>query len=489
MKRLPVWGRWLLAVTLVRAVFAALLPPTPEESYHWNFARHLDWSYLDHPGMVAWPIALARLVFGDTAFAIRVLPLFFAAGTTVLLARMARTLYGEPAALWAVLLHTIQPVTYVTSASGYPDSPLLFFWTLTMTLVWEALETGRGVAWIKAGAALGLGLNSKYTIVFFGVSVFGYLLMSRRDRRHLATPWPYLAAVLALLLFAPVLWWNHRHGWASFRYQSVERFGSMNEFHPKAFLKYVAAQWGAVVPLTLPLAVVAARRALRSPRPEERYLFWCFAPMTAFFGALSWTMPIHVLWPLPGWLGLTVLMSGMMAEGSGTVASAYRRAAPWIAGVMAAIVLLVSVHGAVLLPRIPPLSPTHGWDVVAARVRELRAELPPGNFVVGLGKKYYVASQLAFHLRSPDEVYGRPVLGQQELQYNFWTDPEALAGRDAAIVVEAGHEDRAALARSFRSVESAGELVVPLRGGKPLRFVLFRGRGYVPTPLPPEYPH
>jgi dolichol-phosphate mannosyltransferase len=479
----------LLAVTLVRALFAALLPPTPEESYHWNFARHLDWSYLDHPGMVAWPIALGRLLFGDTAFAIRLAPLFFAAGTTVLLARMAGKLYGEPAALWAVLLQTIQPVTYVTSAAGYPDSPLLFFWTLAMTLVWEALETGRGVAWIKAGAALGLGLNSKYTIVFFGASVLGYLLTSRRDRHQLATPWPYLAALLSLVLFAPVVWWNYRHGWASFSYQSVERFGSSNEFSPKAFLKYLGLQWGSVLPLTLPLAIAAAWRGARAARPEERYLFWCFAPMMAFFAAVSWTMPTHVLWPLPCWLGLTVLMAGMMSEGGETIAFAYRRAAPWIAGVMAMVAVLASIHGAFLLPKIPPPSPTHGWDVVAVRVRELRAELPEGNFVVGLGKKYFVASQLAFHLNAPFEVYGRPVLGQQELQYNFWTDPNALAGRDAAIVVEVGHEDAAVLARSFRSVEAAGDLVVPLRGGKPLRFRLFRGRGYVPTPLPPEFPH
>jgi dolichol-phosphate mannosyltransferase len=487
--RLPVWGRWLLAVTAVRAVFAALLPPTPEEAYHWNYARHLDWSYLDHPGMVAWPIALARLVFGDTAFAIRVVPLFFAAGTAVLLARLARRFYGEAASLWAVLLHLIQPVTYVTSASGYPDSPLLFFWALALTLVWDALETGRGIAWIQAGVALGFGLLSKYTIVFFGASVLGYLLTSRRDRRHLATPWPYLAAALSFVVFAPVLWWNHRHGWASFRYQSLERFGSMNEFHPKAFLKYLGLQWGSVLPLTLPLAAAAAWRGARSARPEERYLFWCFAPMMGFFAALSWTMPTHVLWPLPCWLGLMVLMAGMMAEGEETIGVAYRRAAPWIAGVTAAIALAASIHGVVQLPGIPPLSPTQGWDVAAARVRELRAELPPGNFVVGLGKKYFVASQLAFHLKAPFEVYGRPVLGQQELQYNFWTDPAALAGRDAAIVIEAGHEDPDALARSFRSVEPAGDLVIPLRGGKPLRFRLFRGRAYIPTPLPPEYPH
>ena len=71
MNRIPVWGRWLIGVTVVRGIFAALIPPTPEEAYHWDFAVHLDWSYYDHPGMIAWSIALGRLFFGDTPFAIR----------------------------------------------------------------------------------------------------------------------------------------------------------------------------------------------------------------------------------------------------------------------------------------------------------------------------------------------------------------------------------------------------------------------------------
>lgn len=485
MNRIPPWGRWLIGVTIVRAIFSALIPPTPQEAYHWDFARHLDWSYLDHPGMIAWSIALGRALFGDVPFGIRFVPLFFAAGTTAILARMAKRIYGEPAALWAVLLQTIQPVTYVTSGFGFPDSPMLFFWALTMSLAWEAMESGRGALWIPAGAALGLGMISKYTIVFFGVSMLAYLLTSAKDRRWLATPWPYLAAVLALVIFTPVTWWNARHDWASIRFQGKERFDSANEFLFTAFLKYVGLQWGSVVPLTLPLAVAAVVRAARSPRPVERYFFWCFAPMMGFFAALSWTMPIHILWPLPCWLGLTVMMAGMAAEGSGRIAAAYRGRAPWVAGVTAVLLLVASVHAAFFLPGVPQFAPMHGWDQVARRARELRAELPEGSFYLGLGRKYFVTSQLAFHLPAPFDVYGRTPLGERDLQFDYWTDLRKLEGRDAAIIVEAGHEDLAAMGKAFRTVESAGELTVPLRGGKPLRFLLYRGRGYVPVPLPP----
>ena len=56
-------------------------------------------------------------------------------------------------------------------------------------------QSGHGVD--DARSSGGLGMISKYTIVFFGVSMVVYLLTSARDRRWLATPWPYLSAVIA----------------------------------------------------------------------------------------------------------------------------------------------------------------------------------------------------------------------------------------------------------------------------------------------------
>jgi len=486
MSRLPVWGRWLIVLTVVRAILAVFIPPTPEEAYHWAFGVHLDWSYYDHPGMIAWSIALGRALFGDVPFALRFVPLFFAAGTAAVLARMAAKIYGDRAALWAVLLLTIQPVTFITAGSGYPDSPMLFFWALTMSLVWEAIHTGRGIYWIPAGAALGLGMISKYTIVFFGVSMIFYLLTSKRDRRWLATPWPYLAAVLALVVFTPVTYWNATHGWASIKFQGKERFGSANEFSPILFAKFLGQQWGAVVPFTLPLAVAAVRRTARSARPEEKYLFWCFAPMMAFFAALSWRMPTHTLWPLPAWLSMTVAMAGMIPEAADRVSKIYARAGGWIAGASLVLLFLISLHMAVFFPRIPMPSPIHGWDRVAARVKELQATVPPGSFLLGLGRKYTTTALLAWHLRAPFDVYGETVLGESSNQYDFWTDVKKLDGRDAAVLMESwrGEEKtRKLLEKAFRSVEPAGDLLVPLPGGDPLKFTLWRGRGYIPTPI------
>jgi hypothetical protein len=490
----PAWGRALAAVVAVQVALAALVPLLPEEAYHWNFARHPDWSYFDHPPMIAWAIALGRSVLGDVPVGVRLVPLLFAAGTTWLLAHMARRFYGEAAALWVVLLQALQPATFFVGSWGFPDAPLLFFWALTLTWVWRALDTRRPGWWLAAGAALGGGLLSKYTAAFLVPSVLLYLLFSARDRRWLATPWPYLAGVCSLAVFTPVLYWNWAHDWVSFRFQSAARFEAADGVSLRAGLQSVAEQWLFILPITLPLAVGALWREARSARPGGRFLFWAFAPTAGFFFVLGWTPSFHLLWPLPAYLGLTVAMAGGVAELSDRVARFYRVRWAWLVGTGATWVVLTGLHVLCVLPGLPPLRETYGWDEVARQARDLRATLPEGSFYLAAGgRPYPPASQLAFHLKAPSQVYGQNLIGGEALQYRFWAEPDRLAGKDAVVVVEDGDAAglvRRALEAHFAAVEPAGDLLIPVGRfaslpRRSLRFTLYRAFGYRPAPAPP----
>ena len=55
----------------LRLLYGAQIELIPEETYYWNYSRHLDIGYLDHPPMVAWLIKLGTLLFGDTEFGVR----------------------------------------------------------------------------------------------------------------------------------------------------------------------------------------------------------------------------------------------------------------------------------------------------------------------------------------------------------------------------------------------------------------------------------
>src|SRR5260370_42325970 len=66
----PRWRNAALALVayafVLRLVYAGSVEMMPEETYYWNYSRHLDFGYLDHPPMVAWLIRVGTAVFGQT---------------------------------------------------------------------------------------------------------------------------------------------------------------------------------------------------------------------------------------------------------------------------------------------------------------------------------------------------------------------------------------------------------------------------------------
>jgi dolichol-phosphate mannosyltransferase len=497
-RSVPAWAWLLAAVVMVQTAVVAFFPVLPEEAYHWNFARHLDWGYFDHPPMLPWSIALGRALLGDTVLGIRLVPLLFSIGTSILLARLARRFYGEAAALWAVLLYALQPAAFLIGSWGFPDSPVLFFWMLTLTCVWNVLDGGRSRWWLAAGAALGAGMLSKYTAAFLVPSVFLYLVFSRRDRRWLLTPWPYLAGVSALVVFSPVILWNWGHEWVSFRMQSTGRFEAMQGLSLGCGLQATAEQLVFVLPLTFPLALVVVgwlARSVRGSKPTEQFLLWTFAPMAGFFFVLGWTHSWHVLWSLPAYQALTIAMAAALANPSlggrlyEVVARFYRVRWRWIVVPQCFGTVMLTLHGAFVLPVFPPLRETYGWNEAAELSRNLRSTLPRDSFYLAVGGRAYPSpSQLAFHLGKPGQVFGQNLVGLDALQYRFWADPQSLKGRDAVVVVEG--EDpydlaRLTLLRFFSEVEPARAVDVPAGefgnwSAARARFRLFVAHGYKP---------
>src|SRR3569623_325743 len=65
----------------------------------------------------------------------------------------------------------------------------------------DALSTApRG--WIVLGRACGLGLLTKFSLLFFGAALVAAILISPQ-RRVILTPWPWLAAVIAFVIGSP----------------------------------------------------------------------------------------------------------------------------------------------------------------------------------------------------------------------------------------------------------------------------------------------
>ena len=197
-------------------VFASRNGYHRDELYFLEASRHLAWSYVDQPvGSVAMA-GLSRVLFGDSLLGLRLFPALAFALTVFLTGLIARELGGRRfAQILAALLVGLSPFM----AEGHLAGPTVYdllAWSVASLLIIRIFRTGHERLWPVVGLVVGVGLLNKETILFFLIGLTAGLLMTGRGRVF-RSPWVWLAALIALVLWSPVIVWQAQHGWPTFQ--------------------------------------------------------------------------------------------------------------------------------------------------------------------------------------------------------------------------------------------------------------------------------
>ncbi|HXZ35410.1 MAG TPA: glycosyltransferase family 39 protein [Thermodesulfobacteriota bacterium] len=424
---------------LFRLLYAGLLNLSPQEAYYWVWSLHPALSYFDHPPMAAYSIWASTALLGDTVFAVRLPAILYGTGTTLVVYSLAARLFGSRAGWVCALLMNLTigftaPFFFTT-----PDSPLIFFWSLTLLWVWKAAGEGRKAFWYLAGIAWGLALLSKYTAAFLGVSTLLWLLLARDLRKEFKRPGLYSAVLLAAIVFTPVILWNTQNHWASFLFQSKERFSHPVFISLENISTFFASQAGLMNPLLF-LGFLAAfykgiRRWRKGAGQEEKFLLASPLVPLVFFALASTRVYIKVNWPTMAYPAVLILLVEYYRRGVWPARWIRRVYVPalWVL----AAVFCILVHLLIPWKAIPvssSLDTVTGWPEAAAHVRGLQKELSSQGSTFILAWDHKTAAELQFYLGRNEPVYCRNLIGLHALAYDFWEVPRELEGKNTLLV-------------------------------------------------------
>jgi 4-amino-4-deoxy-L-arabinose transferase-like glycosyltransferase len=427
---------------LVRLLFAAILPLFPDETYYWDWSRgsHLAAGYFDHPPMIAVLIRGGTALFGSSPIAIRFFPVLCGAIAPLAATAIARRLGGGTAARTAAIVFALMPLAASGLVLATPDAPLLAASAVGLHAVVRALQSPRGSRaslhwWSAAGVALGVAFASKYTSILLPLCITAAVLIRPSLRERLREPGPYVACVVATLVFLPVLRWNAAHEWISFRFQLQHGLGSPAPTRGSALkreLDLIGGQLGLVSPILFVLTAYAVWRTLRRPTDEVRAALAIVAVGSwLFFLYSALRRSVEANWPAPSYIPGVALLAALPRQ------PAHDR---WLRrGIVLAAVMVGVIYVHALVPILPlparrdPTARGAGWDGVAARVEEARRATTGGRVWVG-ADRYQDVSELAYH------VPGRPVvvcvcLTGRHNQYDLWPSFPSIAARGDALVL------------------------------------------------------
>ena len=465
--------------TLLRLIVGARLPLVPDETYYWEWSRHLAFGYFDHPPLLALLIWLGTTVFGDHPIGIRVLPILCGSVAGLSIAATARRIAGSYAAAEAAIIINVIPLAAAGLVLATPDAPLLAAISTALYFIVVAIQSPRRSAaslrsWSWAGVALGFAFCSKYTSILLPTGVLIAFLSHRSLWPRFAEWGPYAACTIATLIFVPVLVWNSQHHWISFTYQIEHGLGGTpgslfwSAWRHEGDL--VGGQAGLATPILFVMIAIAVGKKLRpQPAPDLWLLAITSALFALFFVYSAIKKRVEPNWPAPAYIGGVVLFA---AHGWSERAKKWRAAGISLAGVLTLAVYLHAFEPVFPIPPAKdPVARAFGWGALA-EAAERAAAAPrdrahPRARVWISADRYQDASEIAYHSPTHIQTFALNIGGRPN-QYDLWPGfaSRAFAGDRLVVAVDetrGPHDAIVTLSPYFESI-LRGELVELRRG-------------------------
>jgi hypothetical protein len=271
------WHLILLGVSAIPPIVQIAAGSSPaygyfiDELYYLACARHLAAGYVDHPPLAPLVLAGVRLVFGESRFAIRILP-FVAGGATAWLGGLLALELGGGLFAMALAALTIGLAPGLVALSSFYSmnafEPLI--WMVVILLAVRLARSHDVRLWLPIGIAVGIGLENKHTLLVY-VAALGAGILATSTRRLLATRWFVIGGAATAVLILPNLLWQMANGWPSLEfYRNAQALKNV----PTPPLRSIVAQILLMNPIAAPVWMVGLFALVAGRWRELRFLGW-----------------------------------------------------------------------------------------------------------------------------------------------------------------------------------------------------------------------
>jgi len=181
-------------------------------------ASHLDWGFVAYPPLTPFVERIGLAIFGLSLVGLRLFSVLFQAAAIIVTGLMARELGGDRLAQFtAALVVALSPLPLFEGTEFQYSSFDYLWWVLIAFFTIRLLRTENPRWWLAIGAAVGMGLLTKYSIVFYIAGILGGVVLSRA-RRSLLSGWFWAGIAIALVIFSPNFIWQVQHQFISYRF-------------------------------------------------------------------------------------------------------------------------------------------------------------------------------------------------------------------------------------------------------------------------------
>ena len=294
----------------------------PDEAQYWSWSLEPAFGYFSKPPMIAWSIWVTTNLFGQSETAIRVASPLFHMGTSLMIFLIAAELFDKRTGFWASITFATIPAVFFSSGIISTDVMLLFFWSVAL-YAFIRLKEDYELKWaLLLGLALGLGLMSKYAMIYFILCAGLYFLLSRQDRPLLTVSLPWISILIAFLIVAPNVYWNMNSGMATFTHTAANANWQGQMFNLNKMVEFFGSQAGVFGPILfltfLVIIYLTCRGKLSSGARSQTFLLLiCFSlPVLVLVTGQAFLSRANANWAALTYVAAPIAVAGYLIQTS-----------------------------------------------------------------------------------------------------------------------------------------------------------------------------
>lgn len=476
----------VFTVTLLRVLVLVLTPLNlgPDEAQYWSWSLKPDFGYYSKPPMIAWIIGASTSVCGVAEVCIRLPAPFLHAASAIFIFFAAKAFYDERTGFWSSLTYLVIPGTSFSSLLITTDVPLICFWSLALWAVAE-LRNRPSTFWASVlGAAVGLGLLSKYAMLYFLLGLGLACLPDAQGRKFIFARHMLATLGVALLVFSPNIIWNIVHGFETVRHTaSNANWGSDRLFNMGHVFEFLGAQAGIIGPVAAGILVWGLFRGWRDrnwSHPDTLMLAMSL-PIITIVSTQAFISRANANWAAPAFVTLSIIVCAWAVRHGALRAlaanAAVNGALALLLGSLAASPALVSAIG-----QENSVKRLRGWNEAGRTIITIASSAPFTAILSDdredMASLYYYTRARKVPLRMwPSENPGN----EYEASYALSADVSSL------VLFVTRKSDVSTITSSFASSERIGSIETRLDSKRKRVFHLFALKGPVTASTFPKF--
>ncbi len=262
-----------------------------DEYLHLDLANHLAWGYVSVPPFTSWTSYIIQLL-GNSIFWVKFFPAVYGALTIYIVWKSIEELNGNLFALILGSTCVLFSALLRLNDLYQPNSFDVLSWTALYFVVIRYFKEDN-TKWLFIGAVVfAVGFLNKYNIVFLLTGLIPALLLTRQ-RKIFTQPKLYLAAVLALVIIFPNLFWQYNNNFPVVHHLKQLAETQLVNVNREDFLKAQLLFFiGAI------LVMVSSLYALLKYEPFKRYRF--------FFWSMFFTLAVFAYFKAKGYYAMGI---------------------------------------------------------------------------------------------------------------------------------------------------------------------------------------